>query len=139
MGGQKLLLILPIILLFSIVAALGSMVYIISETELNLTSERPSPQDWIKENQIKVYNNEIIIDLKGATWSSFTDTNSMDPLLDEFANGIEIHPNSPEEILIGDIIAYRKGDQVRITSPNKPVRNLDELPLPAWDLFPMER
>ncbi len=35
-------------------------------------------------------------------------------------------------------IAYRDGDQVRV-NPRRPVfRDLDALPWPAWDLFPME-
>lgn len=31
----------------------------------------------------------------------------MDPFLDEGSNGIEIFPDSPEDIKIGDIISYR--------------------------------
>jgi hypothetical protein len=68
--------------------------------------EKPSPYDWIKEDQIHVYNNRIIIDIKDAEWASFTDTNSMDPLIDQGTNGIEIVPNSPEDIHVGDIVSY---------------------------------
>jgi len=68
--------------------------------------EKNSPSDWIKENQIKVYDNKIIIELKDAEWASFTDTNSMDPILDETANAIEIIPKSTENIHVGDIISY---------------------------------
>ena len=35
-------------------------------------------------------------------------------------------------------IAYRDGDQVRINSRRPLYRDLDALPWPAWDLFPME-
>lgn len=66
----------------------------------------PSPQDWIKEEQIKVYNSKIVIELKDAEWASFTDTNSMDPLIDSTANAIEIVPNSAREIDVGDVISY---------------------------------
>ena len=68
--------------------------------------EKYSPSDWIKEDQIKVYNDRVIIDLKDAEWASFTDTNSMDPVLDETANAIEIIPKSTEDIHVGDIISY---------------------------------
>ena len=69
--------------------------------------EKESPGDWIKEDQIKVYDNKIIIDLKDAEWASFTDTNSMDPVLDETANAIEIIPKSADDIKVGDIISYK--------------------------------
>ncbi len=72
-----------------------------------LGNEVDSPSDWVKEDQIKVYEDKIILELSDVTYASFTNTNSMDPLIDETANGIEIMPNSPEEIQVGDIISYR--------------------------------
>ncbi|OIO62503.1 hypothetical protein COY26_02680 [Candidatus Woesearchaeota archaeon CG_4_10_14_0_2_um_filter_33_10] len=69
--------------------------------------EKNSPGDWIKEDQIKVYNDKVIINLKDAEWASFTDTNSMDPVIDEKANAIEIIPKSSDNIQEGDIISYK--------------------------------
>ena len=69
--------------------------------------EKDSPSDWIKEDQIKVYNDRVIIDLKDAEWASFTNTNSMDPIIDETANAIEIIPKSADNINVGDIISYK--------------------------------
>ena len=69
--------------------------------------EKNSPGDWIKEDQIKVYNDKVIINLKDAEWASFTNTNSMDPVLDEKANAIEIMPKSSDNIHVGDIISYK--------------------------------
>jgi|TARA_B100001971_G_C17976007_1_gene424840 hypothetical protein len=68
--------------------------------------EQPSPGDWIKESQIHVYNDKVIIDIKNAEWASFWNTNSMDPLLDETSNGIEIKPKSENDIQVGDVISY---------------------------------
>lgn len=68
--------------------------------------EKASPSDRIKESQIHVYNNKVTIDIKDPEWASFTDTNSMDPVLDSTANAIEIVPKTPEEINIGDIVSY---------------------------------
>jgi len=68
--------------------------------------ERPSPGDHIKESQIKVFNDRVELDIENAIWSKFKDTNSMDPFLDEGANGIEIIPSNEEEIQVGDIISY---------------------------------
>ncbi len=68
--------------------------------------EKDSPYDWIKEDQINVYNDRVIINIKDAEWASFTDTNSMDPVLDETANAIQIIPKSSDDIHVGDIISY---------------------------------
>jgi hypothetical protein len=78
------------------------------------SAEIMSPEDHITENQIKVYNNEVVLDIDNAVWSSFTDTNSMDPLLDINANGIEIVPQSEDDIHIGDIISYDSGTGIVI-------------------------
>jgi len=69
--------------------------------------ERISPQDHVKENQILVTSEKITLDIKDASWSTFTDTNSMDPVLDKGANGIEIAPKSIDDVKVGDIITYR--------------------------------
>jgi anaerobic magnesium-protoporphyrin IX monomethyl ester cyclase len=36
-------------------------------------------------------------------------------------------------------IAYRDGDNVFVNGRRKPVKNLDSLPFPAWELFPMDK
>lgn len=69
--------------------------------------ERASPSDWIKESQVNVLNDKIVISIKDATWAKFTDTNSMDPLIDEASNSLEIKPKSASELRIGDIVSYK--------------------------------
>jgi hypothetical protein len=69
--------------------------------------ERISPQDRISEDQIRVYPDRVVINLPNAQWASFTDTNSMDPIIDIGANAIQIIPKSTEEIHIGDIVSYQ--------------------------------
>ena len=78
------------------------------------SAEIMSPADHIIEDQIKIYNNEVVLDVDNAVWSSFTDTNSMDPLLDVGANGIEIIPQSEDDIHVGDIISYDSGTGIVI-------------------------
>jgi hypothetical protein len=73
----------------------------------SFSKEVQSPSDWIKESQIHVYEDRIILDIEGAAWSRFTDTNSMDPLIDKGSNGIEIKPDSADDIQVGDIISYK--------------------------------
>lgn len=69
--------------------------------------EVSSPGNHIKKDQIHVYDDKIIIDLKGAQWAEFADTNSMDPVIDIGANSFEIIPSKPEDISVGDIISYQ--------------------------------
>jgi len=69
-------------------------------------TEKPSPADRIKEDQIRVGNEDVVINIKGAEWASFTDTNSMDPIIDSEAHAIEVIPQSEDEIQVGDIVAY---------------------------------
>lgn len=69
--------------------------------------EQNSPMDRIKESQIHVYKDKVVIDLEDAQWASFTDTNSMDPVIDVGSHALQIIPKSPEEIQEGDIVSYR--------------------------------
>ena len=69
--------------------------------------EQHSPGDWIKEDQIKVYQDRVILEIPNAIWAGFTDTNSMDPLIDIDSNAIEIIPQSPDLIQPGDVISYQ--------------------------------
>ena len=70
------------------------------------STEIASPLDRVSEDQILVTNERIVINLKGAEWASFTDTNSMDPVIDSGAHAIEIIPQSEDDIQVGDIVAY---------------------------------
>ncbi|MBU3940650.1 MAG: hypothetical protein KKH88_01850 [Nanoarchaeota archaeon] len=69
-------------------------------------TEKPSPKDRISEDQILVLPDKIIINIAQASWAQYTDTNSMDPLLDEEANGLELTPENKEDLQVGDVIAY---------------------------------
>lgn len=76
--------------------------------------ERASPGDHIKDEQIHVFEDGVILDLQNIRWTSFTDTNSMDPLLDETAHGLEYIPEQPGALQIGDVISYRYKDDIII-------------------------
>ncbi len=83
---------------------------IISDFLLDKPVELSSPSNHVTEDQINVYEDEIILDIANAQWTYFTDSNSMDPLLDAGANGIEIMPSTEDDIKIGDVIAYETDD-----------------------------
>jgi signal peptidase I len=70
------------------------------------SAELNSPSDHVFEDQIHIYGDKVVIEVPEAKWASFTDTNSMDPFLDETSNSIEIQPKTPADIKSGDIISY---------------------------------
>ena len=69
-------------------------------------TEIASPIDRIMEEQILVLKDKVVLNIQNAEWASFTDTNSMDPIIDAGANAIEVVPESEDEINVGDIVAY---------------------------------
>lgn len=52
------------------------------------------------------------------------------PLLDAILAG------KPLDAING--IAYKAGDKIKVNPRSEPVKDLDSLPFPAWDLFPMK-
>ena len=76
--------------------------------------ERLSPNDHIKNLQIKVYDNKVEISLGNyqGGWARFAGGNSMDPVLDESANSVEIIPQTTDDIHQGDIIAFSYGSSL---------------------------
>ena len=73
----------------------------------NTAKEQLSPQDWISEEDIKVYRDRVEIRLNNPVWARFADTNSMDPTLDFGSNGIEIPVEDQEILMPGDIVTYK--------------------------------
>lgn len=73
----------------------------------NELQPKTSPFDRIKEDQIHVLNNNVVIDVKDAQWATFTDTHSMEPVLSKGSNAIEIAPQDESYINVGDIVSYR--------------------------------
>jgi len=72
------------------------------------SNDNSAPFDFVKEKQIEVYDDKIIINIEGASLSRYTPTGSMRPVLDENSNGIRIVPESEEDIHIGDIISFEQ-------------------------------
>lgn len=75
-----------------------------------------SPGDHIKENNVEVYGDKVVLNLPDKTkkysWSRYASTGSMKPTLKEGHNGIEILDPDKEDIKVGDIISYRNGKEI---------------------------
>tara|TARA_Y100000310_G_scaffold270603_1_gene284570 strand:+ start:7323 stop:7820 length:498 start_codon:yes stop_codon:yes gene_type:complete len=67
-----------------------------------------APSDFIKEKDIQIHDNEIIINVKDASLSRYASTGSMIPVLDEGSNGIRVVPSSENEVNEGDIITFKQ-------------------------------
>ena len=111
-GGSKLKM-AAIVLAVFILGWFSNNVYSFF-TDLN--KERPfsiystevkSPGNWIKENQVRIMGNEVEILIDNATWSTFTDTNSMDPVFDVHNFAIKIKPKHLSDLKEGDIVSYK--------------------------------
>lgn len=74
--------------------------------------DKPSPANWVQESQILIYPDRVVILVPNATLSRYANTKSMDRIIDVTANGIEIKPKSYEDIHVGDIISYEKGNNL---------------------------
>ncbi|MBT4804997.1 hypothetical protein HON71_02400 [Candidatus Woesearchaeota archaeon] len=107
MGLVKVFLIIFSILL--VIFSIGVISLTDKQIPANLLGgeELFSPSDWVKENQIKVYKNKITLDIEDASWATFTNTNSMDPFIDENSHAIEILPDDATQINVGDVISYQ--------------------------------
>ena len=80
------------------------------------TIENSIPKDRIREDQIRVYSDKVIIeDLENAAWSKFTDSNSMLNVIDFGANTIRVPIKSIDDVQIGDIISYTPENDKDIT------------------------
>ncbi len=113
---MKLLTVILVMLLIVMTGATGIAYYnnqgknsskeISSSYVETSADERPSPFTRIGEEQIKVYSDRVVIYLKNPEWATFTNTNSMDPVLDDGAYAIQVVPKSEDEIHVGDIVSY---------------------------------
>ena len=77
---------------------------------LNGNNNSDAPFDFISEENIKIYDDKIVLDIKGASLSRYGPTGSMRPVLDEGSNGIRIVPKSEMEIYVGDIVTFEQED-----------------------------
>jgi len=101
------------IILIGLVFLLGwSSSYVYSGTSFENPSsftskELISPYDRVDENDVYIFNDHILIEIEGVSGAIYANTNSMDPVLDNGAIGLEIVPNSEESIHVGDIVSFR--------------------------------
>ncbi len=104
------ILLITVFFVGMLVSQLFSSIILVSGEETVSGEEQLSPSDHISENQIQVYDDYVLLDVPGVEWSTFSNTNSMDPFLDAGANALQFIPESSDDVAIGDIVSYRAID-----------------------------
>ena len=87
---------------FELPSAFASLPSVIAQEP----AQKDSPADRVGMDQILVFNDRVILNVKNVEWSQLTDTHSMEPVISATSNAIQIAPQSPSEVKVGDIISY---------------------------------
>lgn len=77
-------------------------------SNLNMTS----PANFLDEKDILIFEDMVILKVKGASLSNYAGTGSMEPLINSKTNGIRIVPESEEDVAVGDIVSYLYEDKL---------------------------
>lgn len=86
-----------IILTLAIMAGAGQ--------KAGLESFLAPPSDHLSINSVKAYSDKVVVNINKPRFVTYTDTNSMAPVIGVSTTGIEVQAN-PEKIEIGDIVSY---------------------------------
>ena len=94
-------------LFIQILVIISIILIVLLTFTLAKTEEQISPSNTIDRSQITITEDNIQISIEDAILVSYNNTNSMDPILDSEANGIEIPITESTELNIGDIVSYQ--------------------------------
>jgi hypothetical protein len=73
-----------------------------------------SPKNRIGDDSISVHNDRVVISVNNPYTSTFSNTNSMLPLLSETSRAIQVSPDSHDDLFVGDVISYALNGRVVI-------------------------
>ncbi len=109
-AGASLLIILGFItaVLLDVNQTLG----IESPFATNVQENIQAPSDVLQKKDVEIYPDRVVIHASGVSLGIYAPTGSMKPLLDENANGLRIQPRSADEINVGDIITFTRGEDL---------------------------
>lgn len=86
-------------------SGVGLSGYVISEPTKSLESI-PSVPNILEETDFQIYQDRVLLYLDNATIVSYTDTDSMWPIISNSSHGIRIKPKSQFDIKEGDIVSF---------------------------------
>lgn len=72
-----------------------------------------APGDHIREDQIHVYDDRVVLDVEDTIWTKFEGTGSMEPFFDTGAHALQYRPKTVDDISAGDIVSYFRPGEMR--------------------------
>jgi|SRR3989339_936220 len=102
---KRTILIVALIMIAGITAVAMS-------SNFNFTPERISPQDRIVMENLEITDNTLALSINGALIVAVSDTNSMDPVLDEDSLLVVTPADSESGIAEGDIIIFHREEKL---------------------------
>jgi signal peptidase I len=73
-----------------------------------------APSDFVDEEDIKIYDDRIVIYIDDASLSRYAPSGSMKPIFDEGANGIRVVPLNEDDVQVGDLISFKNNGKLII-------------------------
>lgn len=111
MALRSLLRVLYVLLIFSIGFLLGQVWDVIFYGGITgLAVDVPS--DFVKDENVKIYEDKIVIEIEGARLSTYDSTGSMLPTLGKGVSGLTVEPKSADEIDVGDIVSFKRNGKL---------------------------
>ncbi len=70
-----------------------------------------TPADYLNNDDFLVYSDKVVLKIENAKITNYV-SESMLPFLGEGANGIVVSVESEEEVNVGDVISFRRGESI---------------------------
>lgn len=102
------LLLNTLLLFFLFRGSLTSYVVLSDNGKIQISA----PSDFLNKSFISANSEEVCLSISDAMLSEYIDSSSMLPVLGKNSTGINVRPDSPDEINIGDIVSFRKNNEV---------------------------
>jgi signal peptidase I len=71
-----------------------------------------TPQNHLEDDRVLIFEDRVILYVKNSSLSWYGDTGSMLPILNKNARGVKVKPESPEDIGAGDIITFKRDEEL---------------------------
>ncbi len=84
------------------------------ETPESGTNNGITPSSFIEQDDVRVFQNHVTLNVPGVKWAKFEDTGSMLPVINKDSYALQVEPACPNEISVGDIVSYKKDNRVII-------------------------
>lgn len=78
------------------------------------SKDKATISNTLTENDINVFKDKVVINIKEPKWAKIAPTNSMLPILNENTYVLQVTPLCPKEVNVGDIVSYKPENSSKI-------------------------